>query len=160
RSLASLPEGVCPNESTPIAALTEFCSRGGPMQNSKNHFDRGQLRLVLAAFAATLCWLPQASAQSSPADPVEELRQVLKTNTRDPNTRQRRSKVMIEALHSLGDLRRALVLREWRDEDLETRVAAVDLSNRAVVARRFEQGARDILRHGDTTSRLVVLNML
>jgi HEAT repeat protein len=115
--------------------------------------------------------LAEASAadQRFPADPVEQLRQVLKVPIRNPlqyperlTARQREADKHIQALHRLGDLRRALMLQEWRDseQEVDDRIRETDRALRAEVAQKFRQAARDTLEQGDPTSRLAVVNML
>src|SRR5439155_11456545 len=93
-------------------------------------------------------------------DPVQEIRCILRASVSDLAKRDRFLCAQIQAMDRLSDLARALVLREWRDEDPERRVAAVDRPNRLALARRFEQAVRDVLRQGDDASRLAVMNML
>src|SRR5262249_61754881 len=95
-------------------------------------------RPVVAALAA-LCGL-LAAGPGRAADPVEELRQTLKAPTEDLAARDREVKQRLAMLRTVSELRRALVLGEWRDDDLEAGLAAVDLPNRAALARRFEAG--------------------
>src|SRR5207248_4217077 len=78
----------------------------------------------------------------------------------DPAKRHWDLKDRIGALAGLGDLRRALMLQEWRDDDHDQKVAVIDRSNRLGAARRFEQAVRDMLEHGDEAGRLAVLSML
>ena len=49
------------------------------------------------------------------------------------------------------------MLSEWRDQDLDQAVRAVDHGHRLVVSQRFEQAARVILQRGDATGRLAVM---
>jgi HEAT repeat protein len=57
-------------------------------------------------------------------------------------------------------MRRALALREWRDQEAEGEVPAVDRRNRSVLVERFEQAVREVLRQGDSTSRLAMLSIV
>jgi HEAT repeat protein len=129
------------------------------MQNGKNLPTRGQLRFPALTLVTFLCCVPAAQAQPA-GDPVEALRQVLKTGGHDLEARAGRLQEAVAALHSLGDLRRALVLQDWRDEDIDPKVAAVDRSNRAALAKRFEENVRGVLRRGNTASRLAALKLL
>jgi HEAT repeat protein len=104
--------------------------------------------------------LALVAAQTASVNPVEELRQVLKAPAFDLDQRNRTLGEQVKHLDGLSDLRSALTLREWRDEDPNEQLAAVDQVHRATVARRFEQAVREVLHHGDTTSRLAVLNIL
>src|SRR5207247_2205646 len=101
-----------------------------------------------------------AFARAQSADPVEELRLLLKAPLTDSEARDRALKEQGKLVDGINDLRRALVLRDWRDEDPDARVASVDQRNRAGLARRFEQAVREVLLQGDATSKLAVLNML
>lgn len=118
------------------------------------------LRPGLLAFVAAFYALWPVSAQQFPADPVRELRQALQVPYQSAAPRDRKLTQCIQALDSLGDLRRALALDEWRDEDPDPELATADRIHRAVVARRFEQALRAMLRDGDTTRRLWAINLL
>jgi HEAT repeats len=117
-------------------------------------------RLVLVALGIILCANVSSLAQPAVRGPVEELRLTLSAPVSDPAKRDWDLKERIAALQSLGDLRRALILREWRDEDKDPKVAAVDRANRLVMAQCFEQAVRNVLTQGDETSRLAMLSML
>src|SRR5262249_24264591 len=56
--------------------------------------------------------------------------------------------------------REALLLTEWRDEDIDPPIAAVDRAVRAEVARRFEWAVHEVLQRGAPASRLAAANML
>jgi len=117
-------------------------------------------RIVLLALGIVLCGNMSLFAQAAVDEPVEQLRLILRAPLSDPGRRDWDLKERIGALEGLGDLRRALVLREWRDEDQDQRVAAIDRPNRLALARRFEQAVREVLRQSDEACRLAVLNML
>src|SRR5579871_4465798 len=119
-----------------------------------------QRRLVLLAFAAMSWDMPPLYAQPPGGDPAQEIRLILKAPFRDLGARDRLLKAQIEALDGVGDLARALVLREWRDQDQDHRVAAIDLPNRIALAGRFEHAVREVLHQGDNSSRLAVLSLL
>ncbi len=117
-------------------------------------------RIAVVTLAIGLSWLGPGLAQVLPTEPVQELRLVLKSPVQDPVERDRGLKEALNKLSSISDLRNALLLHEWRDGDPDERVAAVDRAHRVVVAWRFEQAVHDVLQHGETTSRLALLNML
>src|SRR5262249_48310376 len=94
----------------------------------------------LAALLVTLAAALTASADRFPPDPVEDLRQALKSTLREPAVRERAITKKAEALRTLSDLRRALTLQEWKDDDPDQKIADVDLPVRKKVADRFEQG--------------------
>jgi hypothetical protein len=120
--------------------------------------------------AATLflCCLTAARAASPfEFDPVQELRQVLQIpvfdstpSSADLLMRQRNLKQCVGALCRPPEQRDALLLRAWRDEDSDERIAAVDSSVRLELAHRFEQNLREILQRGDTHSRLAAALLL
>ncbi len=116
--------------------------------------------LVLLTLAVTLCGITPVLAEPVRVEPAEGVRLILSTPVSDLAKRDRLLKARIQALERLGELARALVLREWRDEDQDYRVAAVDRPNRLSLARRFEQAVRDVLGQGDDASRLAVLRLL
>jgi HEAT repeat protein len=101
-----------------------------------------------------------ARAQGPAPDPVAELRQALRAMPADPEARDRQTKHCLEALHSLPDCQRALILAEWRDDYPDPALAAVDRANRAVVAERFTEGARAALRGGDRAAVAGALDLL
>jgi HEAT repeat protein len=141
---------------------------------------------VLAAVVlATVA--PQVRADRFGADPVEALKQALRTPLGDagflleepgkqtpdaekPEVRVRkaleaRSRLLterIQALRNLSDMRRALLLTEWR-QDTELRDTSdaeeVDRRARALLADRFRQTVRAILRGNDDAGRMAVLSI-
>jgi HEAT repeat protein len=121
------------------------------------------MRLFLSMRASLPCWLLVASlwtaggvrADRFPPDPVEELRLALRTTSRDPAAREKLLTRRVEALRSLTDLRRALQLQEWRDEDPDDRIKAIDVPLREAIVRRFEQGVREALKADPTTQKAV-----
>src|SRR4051812_35911248 len=114
----------------------------------------------ILSFLVLACAISPVQAQIAAADPIEELRRVLKAPVRDLAQRDLEVKKAIDALASLDDLRRGLGLLEWRDEDADDRLAAIDHAHRATAAMRFEHGVRAYLEQGDPDSRLAILNML
>jgi HEAT repeat protein len=121
-----------------------------------------RLRLSFILALTLLAWAGRVGVHAQPAvdDPVEELRQALKSCTRDPESRDRMLSAIVPLVQDIGDLRRALTLREWRDQDLEEKWAAIDRPHRARLARQFGLAVRDVFQHGDETARLAVLKLL
>lgn len=117
-------------------------------------------RTVAAATLAGAMAASPAWAQRFPNDPVEELRQALRNTKREAGAREKAMTQRLEALRTLGDLRRALQLQEWSDTDLEEKVAEIDRAQREAVARRFEQGIRAALQDKDATVRRAAAGML
>lgn len=130
------------------------------------HFRLNLIRWsFFTAVALTAFATGKSTAQRS--DPVEDLRQALKVAVRDPmknpdelEYRQRSLTKKAEAIQSIGDLRRALQLQEWRDEDRDTKVADVDKPIRALVAEKFEKAVRDVLQHGNPVGQMAAANLL
>src|SRR5262249_53486950 len=60
----------------------------------------------------------------------------------------------------INDLNRAIALRDWRDDDPDDKIAAADKVTRIEVGRRFAFAVREVLQHGDSASRLAVMDML
>src|SRR4051812_12797188 len=113
----------------------------------------GAKRVGAAAFLALTCWVGPTHAQVASSDPVDEVRRALKAPARDLAQRSQDVMKATATLTSIDDLRRALALLEWRDEDADDKLAVIDLANRAAAATRFEQGVRSILQQGDPDSR-------
>jgi HEAT repeat protein len=128
------------------------------IQHFRNILSRGAGGLVLAA---AVCWAGAASADRFPPDPVEELRQTLKAPVRDAAIRDRTLEKQLQALHTLGEMRRALLLQEWRDEtDFDESVQRVDQKHRGELVKRFEAQVREVLRRGDISGQLAVVQSL
>jgi HEAT repeat protein len=125
------------------------------------------MRWFLSIRTSVPCWLlvailwPTAAARADrfPPDPVEELRLALKATVRDPAAREKIVSKRIEALKTLGQLRRALQLQEWNDEGLDERLQAIDRPLREKVVARFEQGIREALK-GTPTMQKAAAQML
>jgi HEAT repeat protein len=116
--------------------------------------------LALLFLAALTAWGPGTLAQAPSGDPVEALRQVLSASEQTPEQRDRATRECLGGLRSLGDLRRAACLLEWRDQYPDTDLAAVDQANRALVVDRFAKAVREVLGRGDPTTTAVVCDML
>src|SRR5437879_252521 len=99
----------------------------------KSNFTDRNLGLapVLVALLAILCAGTPARTQPVSVDPVEELRQVLRGSGLDPAVREQDLQQRAHALMTIADLRRALLLREWRDLDPDPQLAAADRAGRA-----------------------------
>jgi HEAT repeat protein len=109
-------------------------------------------------------------AQELPADPVEGLREAFVRlggqNFADPGpqTAKHRAKVLEEkvaALKTVGQMRRALALDEWRDHDLFNQSwAAVDAKVRGDLADNFSKQLTKAIEQGDEPARLAVVQVL
>lgn len=100
------------------------------------------------------------SVQAGPYDPVEQLRRVLAVPSPDLAQRDRVLREQVQRLQGVRELGRALMLPEWRADDLDSHVATVDRTYRTVLAWRFVQTARETLKFGDSTARLALLRQL
>ncbi len=131
----------------------------------------------LALFAALLALPHAASAQ----DPLLQLRRILMTrpsiNPLDPADKQAQElkkfydqreqeaqKVIDTRLRTFGQLRQALMLKEWGDvvktqrEDPE--LLGSDTRLRARVADRFRARVRAVVDHGDNDSKAAIANLI
>jgi HEAT repeat protein len=104
--------------------------------------------------------LGAAIAAAAPPDHVAGLRAALGEPVRDLAWRDRVVRDWLQAPHGLSELGRALVLREWRDEDVDPDIAAVDRRNRAALQERFQKAARAVLDHGDPLSQEAAADLL
>src|SRR5438309_1824830 len=102
--------------------------------------------LTLLACLGLQAWL---SAQPAAADPVERLRQTLRTPYSDLAERDRALKARISALRTPGELRRAYTLPVWCERSADAALAGADRANRADIGERFVKTARDLLKGDD-----------
>src|SRR5262249_9216319 len=94
------------------------------------------------------------------ADPIEVLRQALRSPVRAVATRDTQLRAALERLQTPEELQRALQLSGWRDGDLDEEVAAVDMRQRAAAVERFEREVRSALRQDDLDGRLGAVRMI
>ena len=113
--------------------------------------------VALAAGLLVLLWGGAAPAQSGrrfAPDPVEDLRQVLRQDRDAVGTtgalayREKTLTKYADQVHTLGDLGRALMLREWRYENLDERVRTVDFKVWTNLAIHFNTQAKEALESG------------
>jgi len=112
------------------------------------------------AFCAVLGFAGQLLAQTGTADPVEALRQGLMAPTRSAEQRDQAIAPTCHAIRGISDLRRALVLQEWRDTDADTEIARIDRRHRAALLAQMEQAVRHVLSQGDATGQIAVIDMI
>jgi HEAT repeat protein len=118
--------------------------------------------------AVLLCLTPHAAAGEAPSwTPLLQLRWALKgpvldstQNSNDLQLRRKNVQEAIAGLSRLPDLREALLLQEWRDDDADAEVAAIDQAARLELTRRFEQALHGALREGDPASRIAAASMV
>ncbi|MFN4259152.1 MAG: HEAT repeat domain-containing protein [Gemmataceae bacterium] len=100
------------------------------------------------------------------APPVESFRNVLRAPVRDSTNRieldYRRNQLQqrLDGLKSVSDLRQALGLNEWRDEDVNDAIANIDFAVRQELANRLTKQLRWYLEHGGITGQLAAVDML
>jgi HEAT repeat protein len=109
---------------------------------------------------ASVIWLGGARAQNSGADSVEVVRQILRATNLDARLREQYLKQQVDQVRAIPDLRQAIGLQEWRDQETTGAWALVDKTYRGLLCQRFEEEVRSVLQHGDATTKSVVLNML
>jgi HEAT repeat protein len=134
---------------------------GNPRHGGRfSGFSRLASLAFVNAVLATLWGAWPSAGQGPSGDAVEALRQVLQAPVRDPVARAKDLQECARGLRGVNDLRRAVQLMEWRDEDPDEKIAAADRPQREAIARRFEAAVRDVLRQPDATVRLAAVNML
>jgi hypothetical protein len=101
-----------------------------------------------------------ASAHGPALDTVEDLREALKQAVDNPSERQHRLASAVLAVTELADVQRAIALLEWRDEDPDPAIAAVDNQSRRALAQKYEKLLRDHLGGADAEERSVALTHL
>jgi HEAT repeat protein len=114
-----------------------------------------------------LYFAPHAAAGEAPPALLVQLRWALKApvldsaaNSKDLQLRRNGVQEAIAGLSRLPDLREALLLQEWRDDDADGEVAAIDQAARLELTRRFEQALHGALRQGDPVSRIAAASMV
>lgn len=93
-------------------------------------------------------------------NPVEPLRLVLRAPVHDEANRLHEVRQAIGQLQDLTNLMQALSLKEWRDLDVDGRIAAIDRQLRAVVLQTFMQEIREVFKHGSPQSQVIGLDYL
>lgn len=120
----------------------------------------------LLTVAVLMTYAAPASAQRFVTDPVEELGQALRLDKQSRvkketlDFRKANLEAKIASLGTIGELGRAMLLQDWRDEDLEPALAAIDRELRTRVATRFENAVRAVLQRGDVANRWAVANLV
>lgn len=122
---------------------------------------RGRMRTVLAGTVLLALGLPAAARGQGPeAEAVEALRLVLKAPAADLAERDRELRRKAQGLRTLGELRDALLLAEWRDEDANKQLAALDRSCWIILKKNFDDVARGLLKRGDEPTQAAVIGLL
>ncbi len=98
-------------------------------------------------------------AAQPPTDAVERLRIALAA-TDNVLPRDKTVRECLDGLHGVGDLRRAVLLTDWKDQALESGLAPVDRVLRKIVADRFVAAVRELLQRKDAATVGLALDML
>jgi hypothetical protein len=120
----------------------------------------------IAVLTATLLCAGIGRADRFPPDPVEELRLALSIKPSAPPlapTLSRNLSPRVEALRSLGDMRRALALQDWSSQAASAEELAFAERKREallLLVDRFKKAIRQVLKHGSIDGRLAVMVML
>jgi HEAT repeat protein len=111
--------------------------------------------------SAALAVLFVAGARAQTAlDPVERLRLVLRSTPADPALRDTALRECVGGLRGLGELRRALLLSEWRSAGLVGVEGQLETITRRSVAERFQREVRDALHDGDAATVGLIVNLV
>lgn len=101
----------------------------------------------------------RAHAQPLNNDVVAPLRRVL-AQEQDVAKRDQATQAQIATLADMRDMGRALCLLEWREDDVDSLLAAADRSNRKRLAARLLDTAKTILHAQNNERRLAALGLL
>src|SRR5579871_5090627 len=83
-------------------------------------------RIHLLACLGLACLLSEARAQSTNADSVEAVRQILRNTNIDARLREQYLRQQIDQVHGVVELRQAIGLVEWRDQEAAPGIGAID----------------------------------
>lgn len=136
-----------------------------------NHHDSDLRRLrpawpSLSAVASLLLLASCTQAQPRLAmNPVEDLRGALlidadPTKPEDLRARRQDLEQRAAAVQSVADLRRALGLQEWRDEDTDVNLAEIDRGVRQELTARLTKILRAALNSNDLATRMAAITAI
>ena len=131
------------------------------MDGRKNkRTNRLARHFLLGCLTTTALGLGDLRAQTPNSDAVESVRQILRATNLDPHMREQYLRQQIDQVRTVADLRQALGLLEWRDQETTASVGSIDQNYRGMLCQCFEQEVHARLRQGDATTKSVVLNIL
>jgi HEAT repeat protein len=110
---------------------------------------------LLAASLVGLCLAHPVTAGA-----IEDLRQALKAPVDNLAKREQDLRDRVAALSQVGEASQALLLQEWRDDEIDPQIAAVDGRVWRTLARRFEESLRDNLRAKDSARKISALTLV
>lgn len=123
-------------------------------------------RAIWVALAGLILATGRMAAAPPDEGPVGGVRQVLRAPVADPcadspevGRRREALRRASAALARPSDLAAALLLSDWRDEDVGEAVAAVDRAARREVAERFEGAVRALLQRDDPAGQLAAIDL-
>jgi HEAT repeat protein len=121
----------------------------------------------LGIVALLVCGLTAPPAPAQASDPVEKVRDALifqpdlDNNPEALEYREKKLKEAAEGLKTPADLRKALALTEWKDNDnINKNVAKIDLAARTAIGQHLEKILLRMVEKGDANGRIAVAVML
>jgi HEAT repeat protein len=137
------------------------------MKNSKRFASLMVQSSFLALLASCLAFHGAAASEPILADRVEALREALATPVPQPATRPQELNLRREAiqrcaalLRGPAELRQALLLHEWLDDDQDETVAQVDRGVRNDLFKRFDDSLHKVFYGTDRAAKLAALTMV
>jgi HEAT repeat protein len=137
------------------------------MHNTRDWRHHTAIWIGLAALGGLLGWTVNVRADRLPPDPVDDLRQALKAPvfdaTRNPDELRFRDENLtkrVNALKTVVDFRRALMLNDWLIDDQDLNVRELDRRKRAEVAKRFEDTVRAAMEGGREAEQIAAAKLL
>jgi HEAT repeat protein len=97
---------------------------------------------------------------TSGAGALDDLRDALKSPVDNLSDRDAELRVRVACLRTLGEQSQALLLPEWRDEEIDVQVAIVDRGVWRSLEARFEEGIRELLRGDDVARKIGAVALL
>jgi HEAT repeat protein len=97
---------------------------------------------------------------------VDELREALRLVIREPQNRDEREfrkrslEKCIKALTRIDDLRRAMLLSEWRDNEVEESVAQIDRPIREELGQKLLNSLREVLEKGNAVRKQAAATLI
>jgi HEAT repeat protein len=126
-----------------------------------------RLLTYFSAVAALAGLLYLGSPLRGANDPIEDLRRDLGVRVYDPGgnpealaARRKTLTADIAQLRGVGDMRKAAMLNEWRDQDEDRAIATIDRAARDGLMHKLRQVLRDAMKSGDQTARLAAATMV
>lgn len=122
--------------------------------------NRGYARYTLTVALLLVCAAVVRSQDSSTVDPVNHLELLLESAPQSLEARDSELQARVSALRTFDELRRALLLRAWRDVGADPSLAAINQKHHEVVAGRIVSSLRRALRQEDVAVRLEALRLI